>query len=192
MPALTPNRGYPYPVAGDSGEVAPAIEAFAEAVDLDMQALASSINQRPMAKVSSRSGTRQNFPPRLNTELTFDFVDIDTHGSVNLSTAPTKITPKLSGWWYCTVLATCANTSFGTSRQLQLRQNSGATSTVIGWSSAAYFAQQPTLHVIQASGLALMNGSTDNFSATLNPAGPSDDALSVGLKFMSCFRVWGP
>ena len=189
MPALTPNRGYPYPVAGDPGDVPGAIEAFADAVDLDMQALASSINQRPMAKVSSRSGVRQTFPPRLNTELTFDFADIDTHGSVDLSTYPTRITPKLSGWWYCTVAITCANTSFGTSRQVQLRQNN---TTVLGWASAAYFAQQPTLHVIQASGLSLMNGSTDYFSATLNPAGPSDDTVFSGLKFMSCFRIWGP
>lgn len=189
MPATTPNRAYPYPVASDPGNVPEAIEAFADAVDLDMQALASSISQRPMAKVSSRSGTRQSFPPRLNTEMTFDFVDVDTHGSVNLSVSPTRITPKLSGLWFCTVAVTCANTSFGTSRQLQLRQNN---STVIGWDNADYFAQQPTLHVIQVSGLSQMNGSTDYFSATLNPAGPSDDTVFSGLKFMSAFRVWGP
>src|ERR1051325_654381 len=111
MAALTPSRGYPYPLTGDSGNVPAAIEAFADAVDLDMQALASSISQRPMVKVASRTA-RQSFPPRTNTEVSFDFVDIDTNGAANLSAQPTRIVPKLSGWWYCWGAVTPSNQTF--------------------------------------------------------------------------------
>lgn len=188
MAGITPNRGYPYPTAGDPGDVPAAIEAFADAVDLDMQALASSINQRPMVKISSRS-VKQTFPPRTNTELSFDFVDIDTHGAVDLSSQPTRIVPKLSGWWYCWVAVTPANNTVTTSRQLQLLRNVNET---ISWNSPTYFAQSPTLHVMHASGIGFMNGTTDSFSARLNPAGPTDETMFATLKFMAAFRVWGP
>lgn len=188
MPAFTPNRGYPYPVAGDPGDVPAAIEALAEAVDLDMQALTSSLGQRPMVKVASRTA-KQTFPPRTNTEVSFDFVDIDTHGAANLSSQPTRLVPKLAGWWYCWVAVTPSNQSFGTSRQLQLRRN---LTEAIAWNSPAYFAQSPTLHVTHAAGMAFMNGSTDNFSAVLNPAGASDDTVFATFKYMAAFRIWGP
>lgn len=188
MPALTPDRGYPYPLTGDSGDVPAAIEAFAEAVDLDMQALASSISQRPMVKVASRTA-RQTFPPRTNTEVSFDFVDIDTNGAANLSAQPTRIVPKLAGWWYCWGAVTPSNQTFTNSRQLQLRRN---VSESIAWNSPQYFAQSPALHVIHVAGMGFMNGSTDSFSMVFNPAGPTDETVFATFKYMAAFRIWGP
>lgn len=183
MAGTTPNRGYPYPTSGDSGDVPAAIQALAEAVDLDMQLLDESIVRRPIAVVSSRTSTAQVFPADVATEATFDFVHIDTDGITDLSAFPTRLTPTSPGMWV--FWAAIENPALQSrSRDVFLRFNGGDLS-------------RQTFHVngstvsasmMTNSAIALMNGTTDYFSVSFEPDGGLDD-YKIRVKRMGCFRV---
>lgn len=81
MPAFTANRNYPYSVPADPTDVPGAIQALAEAVDLDIRSIRDTFPRRPAAQISS---TAPQVTGGLGTEtmLTFDRIDFDTGGVI--------------------------------------------------------------------------------------------------------------
>lgn len=87
MPATTPNRAYPYPVAGDPTNPPGDIEALARAVDADVTALAALAHARPQARVSSQTTVTAAL---VSPILTWDVVDYNEGGVIEplVGTAP--------------------------------------------------------------------------------------------------------
>lgn len=184
MVAFTPNRLYPYSQPTDPFDVPGALQAFAEAVDLDMTLLSDSIIQRPFAAVSSRVSSNQTFPADVITEAEFDFVDFDTDGISNLSIEPTRLTPTSAGFWLVQG-AFEVPVSQASLHDLALRVNGGelARSGMHINNSIGESAQMQTL-----VGMAFMDGVDDYFTMTFSPTGGLDDFRTKN-KQMSCWRL---
>lgn len=183
MAGTTPNRGYPYPTSGDSGNVPAAIQALAEAIDLDMENLDDAILRRPVAVVSSRTSTAQVFPADVATEGTFDFVHIDTAGITDLSAFPTRLTPTSPGMW--AFWAAVENPGLASrSRDMFLRLNGG------DLSRQTFHTNISALSATMMSNMAIafMNGTTDYFSFSFEPDASADD-YKIRVKRMGCFRL---
>lgn len=97
MPATTPFRGYPYPVPGDPVNVPGDLQALAEAIDDDLEAVSAMIAARPSAQM--RSSQAQSVAPLTLSggtlqlaALRFDSVDFDTGGFTSITTQPTLLT----------------------------------------------------------------------------------------------------
>lgn len=182
MAGSTPNRGYPYPTSGDNGNVPAKIQALAQAVDLDMQALDESIVRRPIAVVSSRTSTPQIFPADVVTELAFDFVHIDSAGITNLGAFPTRLTPTSAGMW-CFWAAMETPGAPLRLKDMFLRVNGGDLSRN-GFHDNAV----PNSSMITQSAIAFMDGVDDYFTVTFEPDVAFDD-FRIRVKRMGCFRL---
>jgi hypothetical protein len=182
MVANTPNRGYPYPTSGDPGRVPEAIQALAEAIDLDMQNLDDSILRRPIAMVSYRSTTAQVFPADVVTEATYDFVHIDTAGISNLAAFPTRLTPTSPGLWFCWASIEGPGSFMRTKDQF-VRVNGGDLNR-----QSFHVNPTPGTTMLSTCGMALMNGTTDYFTQTFEPDLASDD-FKIKVKRLGCFRL---
>lgn len=183
MAGTTPNRGYPYPTSGDPGDVPAAIQALAEAIDVDMQNLDDSIVRRPIAMVSSRSTKAQVFPADQVTDATFDFVHVDTAGISNLTQLPTRLTPTSAGLWL--VWGAIENPVLQSrTRDMFLRVNGG------DLTRQEVHINDPTGSPMMqtTAGMAFMNGTTDYFTMTFEPDGGLDD-YKIKIKRMGCFRL---
>lgn len=108
MPANTPNRGYPYPVPSDSGNVPQDMENLANAIDADLTTVSNDIVPRPIFRVFS--STSFTFPVFVASSfvLPFDLIDLNSSGAFepNPSGQNNSITPLLPGFWWLT--ATCS------------------------------------------------------------------------------------
>lgn len=182
MVANTPNRGYPYPTSGDPGRVAAAIQAFAEAVDTDMQNLDDSILRRPIAMVSYRSTTPQIFPADVVTDATYDFVHVDTAGISNLAAFPTRLTPTSPGLWMCWGSIE-GPASVMRSKDQFIRVNGGDlnrqsfhVNSIVGTT------------MLSTCGMAFMDGVDDYFTMSFEPDQASDD-FRIKVKRLGCFRL---
>lgn len=183
MVAFTPNRGYPYSTSGDPNDVPAALQALAEAVDLDLQNLDDSTVRRPIAVVSSKSATKQVFPADQITEATFDFVHIDTASISNLTNRPTRLTPTSAGLWM--VWGAIENPpSQARTRDMFLRVNGG------DLSRQDFHVNSPTggSLMLTNAAMAFMDGVDDYFTMTFEPDGGLDD-FRIGVKRMGCFRL---
>lgn len=182
MAGTTPNRGYPYPTSGDSGNVPAAIQALAEAVDLDMQNLDDSIVRRPIAVVSSRTSTPQVFPADVVTEAAFDFVHIDTAGITDLAAFPTRLTPSSAGLW-CFWAAIETPATPLRLKDMFLRVNGGDLSR-----QGFHINATPNTTMITNAAMAFMDGIDDYFSVSYEPDQAFDD-VRIRVKRMGCFRL---
>lgn len=183
MPAFTVNRGYPYSVPGDPADIPQAIEDLARAIDLDVQALADSVIQRPLAKVSAKSTVKQVFPADQVTELTFDFLDYDNADIADLSTRPTRLTPTSPGVWM--VWVTIEVPSYPTrSHDLIVRVNGADVNR------STQHLNNPTggSQMMTAAALSFMDGVDDYFTATFQPDQGTQDP-KIGNKSMAAFRL---
>lgn len=102
MPATTP-RGYPYAIPTDPADIPAALQAFAEAVDVDVQARADSIHPRPTFRLSSTSVVA--FPTWIsffqNRTLPFENQDVLVEGAIEpVSGSLDRVTPLLPGYWW--------------------------------------------------------------------------------------------
>jgi hypothetical protein len=183
MVAFTPNRSYPYPTSGDRVDIPEDIQALAEAVDLDMQGRYDSVIQRPFAKISSRSVTKQVFSPDTTTDFTFDFVDADNAGMTNISGSVTRLRPNSAGLWAVVAAVEIPNGTRDTA-DMFLRRNGSDIGRNVQHVNPPTGAQQ----MMTMSAMAFMNGTTDYFTATLNMLDASEVA-KIGNKSMACFRV---
>lgn len=182
MAGTTPNRGYPYPTSGDVGDVPAAIQALAEAVDLDMQLLDDSIVRRPIAVVSSRTSTAQVFPADIATEAAFDFVHIDTDGITDLSAFPTRLTPTTPGLWLFWAAIETPGLTMRT-KDMFLRQNGGDLSR-----QGFHINGTPSSSMLTNSAMSFMDGVSDYFSVSFEPDQAADD-YKIRVKRMGCFRL---
>lgn len=93
MPGLTPLRSYPYPTYSEPADFPTQIAAFANAVDADVDALASS--QLAALNASSARVTasaNQTIVPSTGTALTFTTEAYDNASMVNLGVNNDRIT----------------------------------------------------------------------------------------------------
>lgn len=101
MPATTPNRLYPYPVAGDPVDIPGDIQRLAEAIDDDLTTVGADIVPRPFAQISSstiQAAAARGAAGSIN--LTFDTVDYDNFGMTNIVGDQAQIIlPDTDFWW---------------------------------------------------------------------------------------------
>lgn len=98
MPALTPNRSYPYSVPTDNNDVAGAIQALAEAVDTDVQALQSLVGPRPMARVRGTTPVIHAGAASTFGVLRMEVIDFNVGGAIGpLADGTVKVL--LDGQW---------------------------------------------------------------------------------------------
>jgi hypothetical protein len=181
MPGTTPNRGYPYATATDPFDVPGDLQRLAEAVDVDMQLLDDSIIQRPFAKVSWRSATKQVFVPDQPTECQYDYVDFDPRG-IWSPTRPTRLVPTLPGLWG--VWGAFEDPAGQASvHDLFLRAN-GADLIRSGQHSNGSTSGQ----MITLFGLAFLDGIDDYFTMTYQPLGGTENFKSRHTS-LACFRL---
>lgn len=182
MPGTTPNRGYPYPTSGDVGDVPAAIQALAEAVDVDMQNLDNAIVRRPIAMVSYRSTTPQVFPADVVTEATYDFVHVDTAGISNLAAFPTRLTPTSAGLW-CVWGEIETPAAAVRLKDVFLRFNGGDLSR-----SGFHTSSAAGTTMISQTAMAFCDGVDDYFTMTFEPDQAFDD-FRIKVKRLGCFRL---
>ena len=109
MPALTPNRSYPYPLSTDPADGPEAIQALAEAVDDDITAnLEPATRERVYG--SMRGAATQAILPNVETTLGFQVQLKDTDDMINVVSSPTIIRINTDGFYafhgYLTVSTT--------------------------------------------------------------------------------------
>ncbi|HEX5705626.1 MAG TPA: hypothetical protein VFX97_20660 [Pyrinomonadaceae bacterium] len=183
MVAFTANRNYPYSQSTDDADVAGDIEALARAIDLDMAAVMASVLPRRMARVRNLSTVKQFFPASVQTELTFDFVDVDNAGIVDLGSFNTRMTPTSAGLW-CVWGAIEVPNAFANGDEFMIRKN--------GLELTRYTPHdddpqgETVMRTICSVGTA--NGTTDYFSLTFNPIAATSE-YRISNKHMACFRL---
>lgn len=99
MPLFTPNRGYPYSVPGDPADVPAALQALAEAVNDDVQALQDLVGPRPMARVRGTTQVVTGGAAVTFNDLPFELTDFNIGGAVAPITNGT-LTINLPGLWF--------------------------------------------------------------------------------------------
>lgn len=138
MPATTPNRGYPYPVAADPVDIPGDLQRFAEAVDADLAALTASIPIRPAVRLRGTGTQTVTTVPVLNPTpgLLFDVEDFNT-GLTYTSTVitpvngnpQTQITPLEAGFYLVILTVAVPRPTDGVNRtdlSVYLIENTGA------------------------------------------------------------------
>lgn len=98
MVLFTPNRSYPYSEPTDPADVPAALQAFAEAVDNDLETRDAVIRSRPYAKV--RGATIQSTPANSNDSLRWDIEDFDNDDMVDLTTDRFNVYIRTAGLYW--------------------------------------------------------------------------------------------
>lgn len=168
MPAFTP-RDYPYSVDSDPARVPAATQAFAEAVDSDVQGLYDSVRLRPAAKAWSTVPHRLvNLVSATDYLLGLDSFQFNASGAGVLASG-TRVIPQFPGFWW--VMGTLSvpkpsgavvPTHVGTSIYFN-NFNVISRSSVNGTTLAADVSSE-----IAVSGGSYCNGTTDFFSMTFD------------------------
>lgn len=184
MVAFTANRGYPYSQTTDPADVPDAIQDLAEAIDLDMQARFDSVLPRRTARVRGLSTAgRQFFPATTQTELTFDFIDVDNAGIVDLGSFPTRLTPTSPGLWGFWGSIEVPN-SLANGYELMIRKNGAELTRYTPHDSDPQ--GETVMRTISTVGTA--NGTTDYFTMTFNPIATPYE-FRISNKHFGCFRL---
>jgi len=98
MPAFTALRGYPYSVPTDPTDVAGDIQALAEAVDTDLQALQAIVGPRPMARVRGVTSVTTEGATADFADLPMELIDFNVGGAIAPLTSG-KVQILLPGMW---------------------------------------------------------------------------------------------
>jgi hypothetical protein len=93
----TANRLYPYPDPGDPADMPQRLQDLAEAVDLDVQALVTSLTPVSFAVVSSES--TQFVFPGFPIPIVYDAVNYDNAGLADLANYSDRLT-MTTGIWF--------------------------------------------------------------------------------------------
>lgn len=183
MVAFTPNRAYPYSQTTDPADVPQAIEDLANAIDLDMQERIDSVLPRRMARVRNLSTVKQFFPATTQTELEFDFVDIDNADIEDLGAQPSRLTPTSPGLWAFWGSIEVPN-SFANGYELMIRKNGLELTRYTPHDSDPN--GETVMRTIATVGTA--NGTTDYFTMTFNPIAATSE-FRISNKHFGCFRL---
>lgn len=107
MPGTT-FRGYPYSLPGDPADVPNAIRDLAEAVDLDAQTVADSVEPREMFHIAGNTAvsvpTWAAFP--FSVPLSFNIVDVNVGNALPPMGPLVDIAPQLPGFYWITASIT--------------------------------------------------------------------------------------
>jgi hypothetical protein len=98
MPGFTVNRGYPYSVPTDPTDVAGDIQALAEAIDTDLQALQAIVGPRPMARVRGVTPVTTEGATADFADLPLELIDFNLGGAIAPLTSG-KVQVLLPGMW---------------------------------------------------------------------------------------------
>lgn len=183
MVAFTPNRTYPYSQVTDPARVGDDIESLARAIDLDMTAVMTTVLPRRLARVRNLSTVKQFFPASVQTELTFDFVDVDNAGIVDLADQPTRLTPTSAGLW-CVWGSIEVPNAVANGDEFMVRRN-GVELTRYTPHDDDY-GGETVMRTIATVGTA--NGTTDYFTLTFNPIAAAAE-YRISNKHFACFRL---
>jgi hypothetical protein len=212
MPALTPNRFYPYSLPGDPADVPAALQALAEAIDADVCALQDGLSGRPVARFrgtgtyDSPSPTHPvNSPPTPYTDrVPFDTVDFNTANVTMMSSAVGQrlIFPEDPGFYfalatvYVPVLTVAGATV--TYMGLQLRRGDATNPTSLlpaprlGGSghNVPVDANDRNVRVLSLGVGAFMNGTTDAFSVEFRAdTTPDVAAYTIGERTITILKM---
>lgn len=94
----TANRLYPYPDPGDPADMPGALQALAEAVDIDVQALVNSMTPVPLCVVSGDDA--QTTVPGFAGNLSYDTVNFDSDNIADLGSDNAGVTPPTAGLYF--------------------------------------------------------------------------------------------
>lgn len=90
MPGATPNRGYPYPLAGDPVDIPGDLQRLAEAIDDDLEVVSATV--RPRNAAQARSSQPVVVAPNIiQTLVPFDTIDYDNASLFQLTSDPYTI-----------------------------------------------------------------------------------------------------
>lgn len=155
----TANRSYPYPDPGDPADMPQGLQDLAEAVDLDVQALVTSLSGVPFCVVTR--DTPQSIPSIATaTPLIYTTVNYDNDNMANLAVNSGSITPPTAGLYFLHASLRCPDTS----TQLEMFLRVGATSLDFG--RTIHQGNAPGQPRLVVSGMASLSG-TDNVRATI-------------------------
>lgn len=183
MVAFTPNRNYPYAQTTDNADVPQDIEALARAIDLDMAAVTATVLPRRMARVRNLSTVKQFFPASVQTELTFDFLDVDNAGITDLGNEPTRLTPTSAGLWFFWGALEVPN-ALANGDELMIRKNGSELTRYTPHDDDNL--GETVMRTIATVGTA--NGTTDYFTMTFNPIAAVNE-YRISNKHFACFRL---
>lgn len=183
MVAFTPSRNYPYSQSTDPADVAGDTQRLAEAIDPDVETVYGTVLPRRTARIRSLAAVRQFFPASTQTELTFDFIDVDNAGIVDLGAFPTRLTPTSAGLWAFWGAIEVPN-AFANAFEFLLRKN-GAESTRF-----TPHDNDPGNNTVMRTiaGVATANGTTDHFTLSFNPIAATSE-FRISNKHFGCFRL---
>lgn len=183
MPGTTPNRGYPYPVNGDSPfDMPQAMQDLAEAFDVDMQNLSDSILRRPACKVSNRLADPQTFHGDVIAECSFNFVELDSDSISDLVNFPTRLTPTSAGLWMAVGQIVLGTQQSG-ARDLYVAANGVALDRQNFHSGGLTGSTQITV-----GSMSFMDGVDDYFTLLFEADRALEDFF-VSQKSFACFRL---
>lgn len=94
----TANRLYPYPDPTDPADMPGALQALAEAVDIDVQALVDSLTPVPLCIVSGDDS--QSTVPGFAGNLSYDTVNFDSDNIADLGADNAGLTPPTAGLYF--------------------------------------------------------------------------------------------
>ncbi len=98
---VTPNRGYPFPDAGDPADVPADLRALAEAYDTDLQSVQDGIHQRPFFRASASAQQAYGFADP--AVASFDVMEVNASGALldgpGTSMPRDRFVPLIPGLW---------------------------------------------------------------------------------------------
>lgn len=207
MPAFTVNRGYPYPLGSDPGDVPQALEDLAEAIDDDVCSISAGLSGRPMARYRGTGSFSSPAPAAPLTadptkyRVPFDVEDFDTIGVTpqSMEIGNRLIKPDVPGFYVfiCTVYVPVL--TLATTLELmdvQVKQGSaaapGAATTLLSGSSfnQPVSGDDRNIRVISCGGGVFMNGTTDAFCVEfLADTTPNVAEYIIGERTLTLLRM---
>lgn len=198
MPAFTPNRSYPYPVAGDPAVVSDALQALAESVDADLITLSSTITLRPLARVIRNSVINFGTVDTV-ANIEWEQILLNIGGAVTTfpGSPPFRVVPALPGFWFA-------------QGQMTFREASGALpggpiqyiDLELDWNNTRLGRQSSTArptgavlgagenHTLTVGGGRLMNGTTDWFRMASTIVRPAANPNAPFTAFGASMTFW--
>ena len=153
----TANRLYPYPDPGDPADFPSGMQALAEAVDIDVQALVNSLTPVPFCVVSGDDA--QSTVPGFTGNLAYDTVNFDSGGIADLGADNAGLTPPEAGLYFIHGSARVPDVT----TRLEMFLRVGA--TAIDFGRMLHQGNAPATPRLFVSGLASLSG-TDRVRVT--------------------------
>jgi hypothetical protein len=209
MPAVTPNRGYPYPLPADPADIPQAFQDLAEAIDNDVCALTNGVTGRPASRFRG-TAPYTSITPQLpvfdpaqgfRSRLPFDTTDFNT-ANVTLQSQDMGnrlIFPEDPGFYFVLTTVYIPILTLPTTPtyfQFMLRRANVVTPIPIGTrlgatsNNVAISADDRNVRLMSLGMGVFMNGSTDAFSVDLTlETTPAVDGWPIGERTITLIKM---